>query len=444
MNTQRLSHLLTNRHFIELEQFLNKPNLFSALRVQEHEIRHSKFLAYLLDPNETHGLGTAFISNFILWLSQKTGNDILIYDLDLDMAYIKAEWSGKDKESKDKLDIFINIPSKNNNEFQGFVVAIECKINSTQSDGQLEKYSKLLKDNGFESATCIFLTVFGEDCGDANCKKWISLTYTDLVLNALETTIISHGKLISEKISYVLDDYKETILELADEKRVEEIDNLCESLLIYKDVINDSRYSEFLKIKHRRATEKLKKFFDGKRNRLKKSFEYFCKENKSKITYATSNSAYLRFYPSMRELYPLTVDKSLTVDRGGQVAYRWVEDGFPLLFEVFLQDREASVTLRLNLVFGPLADDFNKERTNLIANIKNIDPLPNKWKSHSRNNVTNTFTRVCGYTELITVSDVSHFKNILDVLHVAATALAKTIDPVLRSSFLAKKADSSL
>ena len=41
-------------------------NIFEAIGHTRSEERHSHFLAFLLDPNETHGLGTEFLTRFVV------------------------------------------------------------------------------------------------------------------------------------------------------------------------------------------------------------------------------------------------------------------------------------------------------------------------------------------------------------------------------------------
>ena len=51
-----------------LEDMLAEFNVFEMLGIEKNEIRHSAFLAWLLDPNGTHGLGDYFLRRF-LWPS---------------------------------------------------------------------------------------------------------------------------------------------------------------------------------------------------------------------------------------------------------------------------------------------------------------------------------------------------------------------------------------
>jgi hypothetical protein len=52
-------------NFSKLDEILNKFNIFEATGMRKQEIKHTKFLGYLLDPNESHGLGTKFLLEFL-------------------------------------------------------------------------------------------------------------------------------------------------------------------------------------------------------------------------------------------------------------------------------------------------------------------------------------------------------------------------------------------
>ncbi|HKK61194.1 MAG TPA: PD-(D/E)XK nuclease family protein [Bacteroidales bacterium] len=57
---EQLSKLIKNPDLEALELSLRKPDFFSILRVQTQEIRHSNFLAWLLDPKEGEYLSNQF------------------------------------------------------------------------------------------------------------------------------------------------------------------------------------------------------------------------------------------------------------------------------------------------------------------------------------------------------------------------------------------------
>ena len=59
------SNLLNDVDFDKLDLGLKNPNIFSILRISKNEIRHSNFLCWLLDPNQSHGLGDIFLKRFL-------------------------------------------------------------------------------------------------------------------------------------------------------------------------------------------------------------------------------------------------------------------------------------------------------------------------------------------------------------------------------------------
>lgn len=54
-----------NSDLEEIEGQLEKFNIFEAIGVVRQELRHSNFLAFLLDPNQNSGLGQAFLKRFV-------------------------------------------------------------------------------------------------------------------------------------------------------------------------------------------------------------------------------------------------------------------------------------------------------------------------------------------------------------------------------------------
>ena len=70
---QELQQLLESAEFREYHDALQtRPfNLFDVLRNAEYEIRHSNVLAWLLDPDESHGIGNAFLREFVRYLHER-------------------------------------------------------------------------------------------------------------------------------------------------------------------------------------------------------------------------------------------------------------------------------------------------------------------------------------------------------------------------------------
>ena len=72
--------LLKNEDFDKLDLGLKNPNIFQILRITKNEIRHSNFLSWLLDPNESHKLGDIFLKRFLreVFSSDKFGDIVRI------------------------------------------------------------------------------------------------------------------------------------------------------------------------------------------------------------------------------------------------------------------------------------------------------------------------------------------------------------------------------
>jgi hypothetical protein len=71
---QNLETLFSDERFSKIREKLREPNIFCFLSNANYEIRHSNFLAWLLDANETHNCGTLFSSVIIPILSPDIKN----------------------------------------------------------------------------------------------------------------------------------------------------------------------------------------------------------------------------------------------------------------------------------------------------------------------------------------------------------------------------------
>lgn len=201
-----IQDLLVDKSFLALDRQLNAFNIFDVLNLREYEIRHTRFLAHLLDPCGTHGLGTAFLRNFLLQasaqlaLGERAGLLDDIHKFDLDLARVTAEISlatcmdsadvdetrgerattGSRPATSGRLDILVQIPRRDG---EDVAIAIENKINAKESHGQLARYRDWVTDR-FAHSVLLYLTV-NDDEAD---KPWNSITYSNVVYPALELT----------------------------------------------------------------------------------------------------------------------------------------------------------------------------------------------------------------------------------------------------------------
>ena len=118
--------LLKDEDFDKLDLGLKNPNIFQILRITKNEIRHSNFLSWLLDPNQSHKLGDIFLKRFLreVFSSDKFGeiDQIDVEGMDLSKVEIQREWKN--------IDILIKL--------ENVVVCLENKVLSKEHSNQLK------------------------------------------------------------------------------------------------------------------------------------------------------------------------------------------------------------------------------------------------------------------------------------------------------------------
>ena len=173
-----------------LKKWTEEINIFSILKLDTYEIRHSNMLAWLIDPNGKHGLKDKFLKKLL----DKSFNNIVGTDnKDLtDNTIVYRE--------KENIDILV-VSDK-----YKLVCAIENKIFSDEHDDQLERYRKWLEKT-YKDFTFIlyYLTPYGIKPTDEN---WQTLDY-EFILESLEDCLkISQ---LNEKTTFYIKDYINTV-----------------------------------------------------------------------------------------------------------------------------------------------------------------------------------------------------------------------------------------
>lgn len=154
----------------ELLPWTGKFNLFDVLKISRTEIRHSNMLAWLLNPNENHGLGDAFLKGILQRLveNDSDGRYDVFHVLLMDLYSFSAmrEWKN--------IDILLTSSDEKT------VIAIENKIGSHEHSNQLNRYREILEKEYAEyNRLYVFLTPDGESPSDV--ENWDVLTYNDVV-----------------------------------------------------------------------------------------------------------------------------------------------------------------------------------------------------------------------------------------------------------------------
>ncbi|WKA53172.1 PD-(D/E)XK nuclease family protein [Planococcus shixiaomingii] len=80
IEVKNIANLIYSKQFEELNRMFKAFNPLKVLRMDNHEIRHSNILAWLLDHEENHGLNSVFIKKFVSKLVMKPENDLFVSD----------------------------------------------------------------------------------------------------------------------------------------------------------------------------------------------------------------------------------------------------------------------------------------------------------------------------------------------------------------------------
>ncbi len=148
--------VVENDDLLALEERIGRFNIFDALGVARAEIRHSNFLAWLLDPAESHGQGALFLKSILIDLLAQTPPEMRPFSpVQLDGAElrgvdIRREWRN--------IDILIAC------EEPKFVIAIENKIGSGEHGQQLSRYEEVVGEHfAHRDAMFVYLTTEGSE-----------------------------------------------------------------------------------------------------------------------------------------------------------------------------------------------------------------------------------------------------------------------------------------
>lgn len=237
----------------ELDDWTDDFNLFDVLKITNMEIRHSNILAWLLDPNENHGLGDSFLKAFVTKvtakcdLSKHNAFDILLQDFFTYQVY---------RESN-HMDIVLHSHEEKT------AIIIENKIWAGESSHQLNNY---LEKSKTEYSDCsqilyVFLTPDGRDASDV--ENWIAFAY-DEIISALERSV--KEKNLRPEVRLIIENYISTVRKNIMQEKDEELVRICNAIynkhrtalrLIFENVnIDNSIESEVICGELRRMYEK--------------------------------------------------------------------------------------------------------------------------------------------------------------------------------------------
>jgi hypothetical protein len=316
-------------------------NSFEVLGMVRKELHHSKFLAYLLDPRENHGLGESFVRRLLKKACQQgptaehSVSAIELDTMDFEELDVNTEWKN--------IDILLKLDTPRSK----LVVAIENKIDTSEHSQQLQRYSKLLRQEfpGWK-ILCLYLTVEGEISSDPSFVPTDYSLIATLLESLLNSPVVSPPNAARALIEQYCQMIRRHFMAESD------ISKLCEQ--IYK--------------KHKRALDLIFEHRPDDQSR----FAEILRELVGKEKYLMEDN------PSKLDLRFACRDWEVSDLKKGS---GWTTSGRMLLFE-FNNKKDQ---LKLNLYVGPGPEETRQKLLNMALSEGIFKPasktLNSKWNS---------------------------------------------------------------
>ena len=305
-----------NSDLERLEDIVDDFNVFSALDIVKSEVRHSAFLAWLLNPSASHGLGDYFLSSFLKDIASKNSIDgegnPSVFDIDswrFEDAEILREWRN--------IDILIK------SEVHKLTCVVENKIQSQEHGDQLQRYKETIKSEYPDHhLLLVFLTVDGDIPSD---NEYVGYTYSDLVKLIERLISAKKDKVGTEVISFI-SHYLEMLRRYIVEDS--EIHQICKQI-----------YQE-----HKRALDLIFEYRPDKLAEISDCLVELISQDPQLIV-DSSGKAWVRFTSSELDFIP----------KEGQ---GWVDSNRILLFVFNVNEK---VGVNVAVLIGPGSQEIRKE-----------------------------------------------------------------------------------
>jgi len=231
----KLRSLAVELSYVRKEEF----SFMKIFGLEHDELVHSSFIAWLLDPLESHGLGSLFVRRFL------EGTGLKIEELDFSTLQVETEKSS----DKSRLDIRIF------GSCGKFQCIIENKIWSREGADQTSRLYNDFHDEGYEKELFIFLTL--DQKSKPENEHFISMNYACVLQILTELLDLAKGD-----TRFLMKHYSNTLERLI---MSEKFEGFSERAQLYYQFYKD--------------TTEIKKAFDQDRKLLLETLEEAIREN---------------------------------------------------------------------------------------------------------------------------------------------------------------------
>jgi hypothetical protein len=223
---EALESFVDNNDLLELESLIGRFNIFDALGIKDFEIRHSNFLAFLLDPSESHGSGPLFLKAVLMDLLKKArqqARPVPVSPVELDGAELRGVDVRRERNHIDLLILCKEPP---------FAVVIENKIWAEEGTDQLTDYEMAMQQQYPEYRALYVYVTRNRD--KPSRDNWMPYSHAD-IYHVLKRVRETYRKGIGDDVLVFLDHYLNLIGTrfMNDTQESKRIDELCQR--IYKN-----------------------------------------------------------------------------------------------------------------------------------------------------------------------------------------------------------------
>jgi hypothetical protein len=194
---QEMAKFLSDFDLLTVRTGMQRPwNVFTLLNVESDEVRHSRFLAWLLSPRSGHGQGTTFLEAFV----DLCGLDVPTHGLE--RARVRTEFSGIESI----VDIMVYQKGR-------FLIYIENKVFAGEGPNQIDREYRDLQSVGRslnipeQRRFAVFLSPDGRRPISGDASRWIAVSYRDVASSF--ASLVS--AITSPKTNAILCDWIETV-----------------------------------------------------------------------------------------------------------------------------------------------------------------------------------------------------------------------------------------
>jgi hypothetical protein len=262
----------------QLEALLSNFNIFRVLRAARHEIRHSNMLAWIVSPDESHGLGDRFLRRWLMQVVHEAGRDGamrlgLPSPIEIDALQIEDVAVAREDAN---IDLLLSIRTAKD---RTWVICVENKVESRQHTQQLARYREIVERRFAHAEHRIFL-LLSKHPEEPEDPGFVRTSY-ELVANVLGRCLDERRDWIGPEPRMLLDQYLE---------------------LLKEDFVSDTRAAELARQiykSHRKAIDFILENRDDPIMHATRLMEQVVRDNKDAFSVMPDrmNKGYVRFVP---------------------------------------------------------------------------------------------------------------------------------------------------